>query len=695
MEKGCKIGEGTFGIVYSAVSPKSKKKYAVKRNLVEDNISFIGSLREMHMLQATSNNPNVVPIKYFCFDNPFSDSCFSPVQSSIADRCGQKNDSVHFIFSQADLDLHEYLYPSKVSTRELILAPSQSGIETCFSRTTISSSTSRDKFMNLSPGSNKLIPDYFTMKKYMVHILLGVNYIHNTGIIHRDLKPSNVLIFLDEEDPFWKKKDRGGMAKICDFGLAKPYTKQGQQTPEMSTSIYRAPEIALGYPYYDYLIDVWSLGCIFFEMIKRKPLITLPSTKEDNDSVISEILGILPDQVPKNFFHKYIIDCPWRKVSLNSSSRPAKRKSFFDRLGMSKVQIKAFENNTGSKIEDFCSLLNHMLCLDWRDRYTIQECLDHRFFFDYKDYIKKSIELYPPEPIEELQIHLVDCIERRWISDLVKDLYERRADVEWYGHRSLFQALDLFDRYLYHLSVTRKIPSTAIETSEKGLYHTKHETELRFWSCLYFCVKYFNTLYSHVSFDEIVPNDEFRDEPSHMEAQEFEKTFIKEYLEYYIYRPTVYEAADHFDVTLLSEDIRDLLYTYIYGTWFFGLYPSEMFEIYNEYIRRSGMSMEEIANFKIRISEEDDNENEGEGEEGEREDDERQDIIHLEQLNEEEVKIKVRKNDMLLIKVEEEEEDNIIMDEKKKGGEEEKEKQTPIIVDDDNNCSHQSQIEIE
>ena len=50
MLRGDKLGEGTFGIVYAGSSPKSKRQYAIKRNLVEEETSFIGVPRELDML---------------------------------------------------------------------------------------------------------------------------------------------------------------------------------------------------------------------------------------------------------------------------------------------------------------------------------------------------------------------------------------------------------------------------------------------------------------------------------------------------------------------------------------------------------------------------------------------------------------------------------------------------------------------
>jgi serine/threonine protein kinase len=99
------------------------------------------------------------------------------------------------------------------------------------------------------------------IKFYTHQILKGLSYCHNNLIVHRDLKPQNLLLNNEE-------------LKIADFGLAK---NEGESldpsTPLVQTLWYRAPEIIMGAKETE-KIDLWSVGCIFAEMITGRPLCT-------------------------------------------------------------------------------------------------------------------------------------------------------------------------------------------------------------------------------------------------------------------------------------------------------------------------------------------------------------------------------------------------------------------------------------
>lgn len=94
---------------------------------------------------------------------------------------------------------------------------------------------------------------------FIYQILRGLKYIHSANVLHRDLKPSNLLLRSNCD------------LKICDFGLAR-IDDVADLTEYVVTRWYRAPEIMLACQEYTSAIDMWSVGCIFAELLARSPL---------------------------------------------------------------------------------------------------------------------------------------------------------------------------------------------------------------------------------------------------------------------------------------------------------------------------------------------------------------------------------------------------------------------------------------
>lgn len=93
-------------------------------------------------------------------------------------------------------------------------------------------------------------------QSYMYQMLDAIAFCHLNRILHRDLKPQNLLV------------DGAGRIKLADFGLARSFNiPMRVYTHEVVTLWYRAPEILLGTKMYATGVDLWSLGCIFAEMV--------------------------------------------------------------------------------------------------------------------------------------------------------------------------------------------------------------------------------------------------------------------------------------------------------------------------------------------------------------------------------------------------------------------------------------------
>ncbi|KAL4854142.1 Cell division control protein 2 A [Chlorella vulgaris] len=199
------------------------------------------------------------------------------------------------------------------------------------------------KHMDSNP---QLYQDQTVVKHFLYQMLQGIAYCHSHRILHRDMKPQNLLI------------DRvTNTMKLADFGLARAFgIPVRQYTHEVITLWYRAPEILLGVKHYSTPVDLWSIGCIFAEMINQKPL--FPGDSEiDELYKIFQVLGTpseaswpgvsqLPDY--KDCFPQ------WRPRDLQSVVPT------LDALGV--------------------DLLGHLLQYNPSERITARAALDHPWF---------------------------------------------------------------------------------------------------------------------------------------------------------------------------------------------------------------------------------------------------------------------------------------------------------------------------
>lgn len=533
---GDRIGSGAYGIVYRAHDPTSGKEVAVKRNIVDSRTDFSGSLRELDIQARLRKHPFILQIVELSIGSPFDKIPNQPIEEP-----DMKNDALHFIFEYGHDNLHNLIYK-----RNLVLNVDLPG-----------------------KGPTQIPLDSDHLLQIMVQILLGLEYIHSRNVIHRDLKPSNILIFNSISNDNIRI-----VSKIGDFGISRVQNDQEPMSPRMATSWYRAPEICLGYPHYTTQADMWSFGCLIFEMISRQAF--LRGIADDDKAILREILTKLPvkptqkDVDEINTTQRYTID-----TAIYQPGQVVKPTSWAQLLGMNDNQIKQFNkklsyNNGGhdTPFQAFCDLLSNLLVFNPKKRFTAQECLKHRFFHNFVMYIISIRQTYPPKHITpgDYLVTIRNCPERKQAATILMHLFQNRQRYEWYRPAIIFQAMDIFDRYLVWAYINK--PKEAQEVTYGGLLMHQDKVgktensmnlDLRILGCLYMAIKYLTTSICPCTFWDLT-EPSYRNKTRHEEADLFERLLFIKVLDFAIFRPTIFEVNPiRFDN---SKQIQQILQVY-------------------------------------------------------------------------------------------------------------------------------------
>nr|KJB25072.1 hypothetical protein B456_004G175700 [Gossypium raimondii] len=237
-EKLEQIGEGTYGQVYMAREIKTGEIVALKKiRMDNEREGFpITAIREIKILKKL-HHENVIKLKEIVTSpGPEKDEQGRPDGNKY-------KGGIYMVFEYMDHDL------TGLADR---------------------------------PGMRFSVPQ---IKCYMRQLLTGLHYCHVNQVLHRDIKGSNLLI------------DNEGNLKLADFGLARSFSNDhnANLTNRVITLWYRPPELLLGATKYGPAVDMWSVGCIFAELLHGKPIFPGKDEPEQLNKIF-ELCGA-PDEV--------------------------------------------------------------------------------------------------------------------------------------------------------------------------------------------------------------------------------------------------------------------------------------------------------------------------------------------------------------------------------------------------------------
>ncbi|PGH27366.1 CMGC/CDK protein kinase [Polytolypa hystricis UAMH7299] len=209
-------------------------------------------------------------------------------------------------------------------------------------------------------------------KTLLLQIISATEFLHSHWIMHRDLKTSNLLM------------NNRGEIKVADFGMARYY---GDPPPKLTQLVvtlwYRSPELLLGAEKYGPEIDMWSIGCIFGELLTKEPLLQ-GKNEVDQLSKIFALTGPPTNQTWPSFRSlpnaKSLRLPPLGPLSTSSSPTvPLLPRAKFPYLTTAGL-----------------TLLSNLLALNPASRPTAAACLSHPYFRE--DPKPKAKEMFPTFP---------------------------------------------------------------------------------------------------------------------------------------------------------------------------------------------------------------------------------------------------------------------------------------------------------
>ncbi|VDP16443.1 unnamed protein product [Soboliphyme baturini] len=248
--------------------------------------------------------------------------------------------------------------------------------------------------------------DHERMSFLLYQMLCGIRHLHAADIIHRDLKPSNIVV----------KSDCS--LKILDFGLARSTGNSFTMTPYVVTRYYRAPEVILGMGYKEN-VDLWSVGCIFGEMIRGSVLFPGNDHIDQWTKIIEQLGTPSPEFI-------------WRlqpTVRNYVRNRTSYAGYSFEKL-FPDILFPGNSSDPRLTADKARDLLSKMLVIDPEHRISVDEALQHPYVNVWFD--EAEVNAPPPSRYDhgiDEQEHTVE----EWKELIFKEIMDYEATHDVYG----------------------------------------------------------------------------------------------------------------------------------------------------------------------------------------------------------------------------------------------------------------------